>query len=101
MGSTARKRQERAQNASERLEARVRAEQKMIFRRAAALKGMSLTDFMITTLEAAAQKTVEEHDVLRLSVEDRRAFIDALMKPPAPNQALRRAAERYHRMRER
>ena len=83
---------------SERLEARVPREQKMFFQRAAALRGVTLTDFMIGSLQTAAALVVEEHDVLKLSLEDKRRFVDGLMNPPAPNQALQRAAERHQRM---
>jgi uncharacterized protein (DUF1778 family) len=87
--------------ASERLEARISPEQKLFFQRAAALQGVTLTDFLIDSLQAAALRAVEEHDVLKLTVHDKRTFVDALMNPPAPNAALKRAAERYRRMRNR
>lgn len=86
---------------SERLEARISPEQKLFFQRAAALRGVTLTDFLIDSLQAAALRAVEEHDVLKLSLQDKRTFVDALMSPPAPNAALKRAAERYRRMRNR
>jgi len=100
MAPRARRYANRANKAStsERLEARVPREQKLFFQRAAALRGVSLTDFMIESLHTAAVLTIEEHDVLRLSLEDKRRFVDGLMNPPAPNEALKRAAERHQRM---
>ena len=86
---------------SERLEDRVSRAQKRFFQRAAALKGLTLTDFMIESLQTAASFAVEEHDVLKLTVEEKRKFVDALMNPPSPNKALQRAALRYGRMRNR
>jgi uncharacterized protein (DUF1778 family) len=83
---------------SERLEARVPGEQKLFFQRAAALQGVTLTDFMVDSLQTAAARVVEEHDVLKLSLEDKRRFVDGLMNPPDPNEALKRAAERHQRM---
>jgi uncharacterized protein (DUF1778 family) len=114
VGATAKKdRSERARNmpgsaaapvresgretATERLEARVSRDQKRFFQHAAELKGQTLTDFMIGTLQEAAVRTVEEHNVLKLTVEDQRIFVKALMNPPSPNEALKRAAERYRR----
>lgn len=85
------------ETATERLEARVSREQKMFFQRAADLKGQTLTDFMIGSLQEAAVKTVEECSVIRLTLEDRKVFVQALMNPPAPNEVLQRAAERYRR----
>jgi uncharacterized protein (DUF1778 family) len=102
MGATAKKghTDERSKNmpaATERLEARVPREQKQLFQRAAELRGLTLTDFVIGTLQQAALQTVEDHNVIRLAVEDQRTFVDALMSPPAPNKALQKAAERYRR----
>jgi uncharacterized protein (DUF1778 family) len=83
---------------SERLEARVTTEQKRFFQHAAALKGVTLTDFLLGSLQEAALRTVEEHRVLKLSVADQRTFVEALMNPPSPNTALRKAAERHSRI---
>lgn len=91
------RRRVRTKAADERLEARISRDQKRLFQRAAALKGVTLTDFVVSSAEAAAGRTLEEHDTLRLSLEDRHRFVEALMSPPAPNSALRRAAERYQR----
>lgn len=81
-----------------RLEMRVAPEQKNFFTRAAAIRGLTLTDFAIDTLQEAAVKTLEEYNLLRLAVEDQQLFVDTLMNPPAPAGTLNRAAERYTRM---
>ena len=39
-----------------------------------------------------ARRIIEETQVIRLSVDDQRAFVDAILSPPAPNDAMRRAA---------
>ena len=80
---------------SERLEARVSMEQKTLFIRAATLQGRSLTDFLVASAQEAAIETVRTHDALRLSERDRRAFVSALLAPPAPAEPLERAAKRY------
>ena len=100
MASTARKLRNRrtAQHSTKRLEARVPAEQKLFFQRAAALRGVSLTNFMIESMREAAVKTVEEHDVMRLTAAERNVFIEVLMNPPAPNESLRLATKRYYKM---
>ncbi len=102
MGATAKKAHsekgtKKMSAAMERLETRVPREQKRLFQRAAELRGVTLTDFVIEALQEAAVKTVEEHNVLKLAMEDQRTFVDALMNPPAPNEALQKAAERYRR----
>ena len=80
---------------SQRLEARVSAEQKQLLIRAAELQGCSLTDFVIASAQQAAVETVRTHDALRLSERDRQAFVSALLAPPTPAKTLQRAAERY------
>lgn len=80
-----------------RLEARVSDRQKILFQHAADLAGRSLTDFIISSVQEVAARTVREHEVLTLSGRDRQVFIDALLKPPAPGRRLRQAARRYQR----
>jgi uncharacterized protein (DUF1778 family) len=80
---------------AQRLEARVSREQKDLFVRAAELQGRSLTDFVVASAQEAAMETVRTHDALRLSDRDRRAFVSALLSPPAPAKTLEQAAQRY------
>jgi uncharacterized protein (DUF1778 family) len=80
----------------ERLEARITPEQKALFQRAAHLTGRSLTDFVIGSVQAAAEETVRTYQVLELTARETEAFLAALQDPPAPNQRLS-AAARQHR----
>lgn len=80
---------------AERLEARVTAEQKSLIERAAALQGRSLTDFVLTSVQDAARRAIEEHSQLALSVRDSEAFVDALLKPKPVNDRLRDTVRRY------
>lgn len=79
----------------ERLEARVSKAQKNLFLRAATVQGRSLTDFLIASVQEAAERALRAHDVLTLSERDRRTFVEALVKPAAPSKTLRQAARRY------
>lgn len=79
----------------ERIAARIPAEQKELLRRAAAIRGSSLTDFIIAAARDAATQTIREHEVITLSERDSRAFIEALLHPEPANETLRMAAERY------
>jgi uncharacterized protein (DUF1778 family) len=81
-----------------RIEARVSPEQKELFERAAAIQGVTLTDFAISTMHRAATSVVQEHTTIELSVRNQRAFVEALRNPPEPNEALREAAKAYMRM---
>ena len=77
-----------------RLEARLPADVHALLKRAAELQGRRLTDFVVAAARDAACRTIEEAEVLRLSVEDQRRFAAALLNPPKPNAAMRRAARR-------
>jgi uncharacterized protein (DUF1778 family) len=80
---------------SERLEARITTEQKALFQRAADLLGRSFTDFAIGILQEAASRVVLEHDVIQLSMQDQRKFVEMLLDPPAPNERLMATVKRY------
>ncbi len=84
--------------ATERVEARVSREQKKLFQRAAELRGITLTDFLIGALQDAASRTIEEHASMKLTMQEQKTFVYALMNPPAPNDALRKASERHRKL---
>jgi uncharacterized protein (DUF1778 family) len=77
-----------------RLEARLPADIHALLKRAAEIEGRSLTDFVVTAAREAACRTIEETEVMRLSVEDQRRIAEAILNPPAPAAALRRAFKR-------
>ncbi len=77
---------------SERLEARIPADLKDLYARAAAARGQTLTDFVLSAVTEAARKVVRENDMLELSQRDQQAFAAALLNPPAPSAKLRVAA---------
>ena|SRR5947209_4633257 len=81
--------------ANERLEARVTAEQKKLFKEAADLQGVTLTDFIVSSVHQAAIRALEARHVLELSRSDQKAFVKALLRPEAPNQRLRAAWSRH------
>jgi len=79
----------------ERLEARVTADQKRLIERAAQLRGTSVTDFLVATAQQAASEMIRDFEMLELRDEARAVFVNAILNPPAPNQAARQAAARY------
>ena len=81
--------------ASERLEARVTPEQKDLFREAADLEGVTLTDFIVSSVHRAAIRTLEARNILDLSRRDQKTFVNALLHPNAPNRRLRIAWSRH------
>ena len=86
-----------SQRRTERLEARIPAGLKNVFARAAALRGQTLTDFVVTTVTEAAQQVVRDQDILDLTRRDQIAFANALVNPPAPSAKLRSAARSFRR----
>ena len=79
----------------ERLEARISKAQKTLFLRAAAVQGKSLTDFLVGSVQEAAERTLRTQEVLTLSERDRKIFVTTLLKPVAPGKVLRQAVKRY------
>jgi uncharacterized protein (DUF1778 family) len=90
-----------ARQRSERVEARVTPEQKKLLERAAALEGRSLTDFVLSSAQAAAADAIARHELLKLAPADQDVFVEALLNPAPPNKALRAAAARYRAARAR
>src|SRR5205814_29089 len=64
---------------------------KAIVRRAASLRGLSVSDYVRTRIVPLAQRDVDEAEtgVLRLPREDQIAFWKALQDPPPPTRAQR------------
>ncbi|MGH6836548.1 MAG: DUF1778 domain-containing protein [Methylocella sp.] len=81
----------------ERLGFRVDEPTKALIDRAAQLERRKLTDFCLTALTDAARRTIAEHETLLLSNQDRAAFFDALVNPPAASERLQRAFAEHKR----
>ena len=81
----------------ERLETRVTADQKNLIERAAALQGRTVTDFVLTSVQDAARRAIEEHQRIDLSVRDSQAFVNALIRPQPVNDRLRDTVRHYRR----
>lgn len=83
---------------STRLEARLSPETLALITRAAEIEGRSVSDFVVAAARRAAQRTIAETHVLRLTLADQRALADALGTPPKPAPALRRARTAHRRL---
>ena len=82
-------------NRTARIEARIAPDALAVVKRAAELEGRSVSDFVVAEAHAAAKRAVEKAQIIRLSIDDQKRFADAVINPPAPNDALRRAAAVY------
>jgi len=83
---------------AERVEIRMTPAQKENLERAASLRGTSVTDFILNEVQPAATATIQEFELLELREEDRRIFVEALLNPPEPNEAIKAAVARYRKM---
>ncbi len=66
---------------------------------AAAMRGVTLSDFLINSAHDAAVRTVDQHKLIRLNREASIQFANALLHPPRSNARLRAAARRYRQVR--
>ena len=78
-----------------RLEARLPNDVMARLKRAAEIQGRTLTDFVVAAADEAACRTIEQAEILRLSVEDQRQIAEAILNPPEPAPALRKAFQKY------
>jgi uncharacterized protein (DUF1778 family) len=84
--------------ATARLEARINPELHALIKRAAELQGRTLTDFVVSAVQDAAQRAIEQAEIIRLSLTDQECFARALLAPPEPAPALKRAFARHRRL---
>jgi len=66
---------------------------------AASVSGQSLSDFAVASLVQAAQQTIDQATVTRLSQRDRDTFLHLIESDARPNKALKTAAGRYRKRR--
>lgn len=78
-----------------RLEARIAPQQKKLIERAASLRGMNITNFVLAAVERAAVETIKDYEMMDLHGDAAKMFAEVLLNPPAPNAALRAAADRH------
>ena len=83
---------------SMRLEARISPDTLAVVKRAAEIQGRSLSDFVVAAAQEAAQRTIEETQIIRLSIEDQKAVAESILNPPEPASALRRAQKSHRRL---
>ena len=74
-----------------RLEARISTELHAMLKCAAEIQGRTLPDFLVSAVQEAAQRAIEQGEVVRLSLTDSERFAQALLSPPDPSSALERA----------
>ena len=78
-----------------RLEARLPHDVMARLKRAAEIQGRTLTDFVVAAADEAACRAIQETEIIRLSIQGQRQIAAAILNPPLPAPALKRAAKRY------
>jgi uncharacterized protein (DUF1778 family) len=81
-----------------RLEARLPNPVMARLKRAAEIQGRSLTDFVVAAADEAACRAIEQTEIIRLSLEGQRQIAEAILNPPAPNKAWKKAVKRYREL---
>jgi uncharacterized protein (DUF1778 family) len=81
-----------------RLEARISTQVHSTIKRAAEIQGRTVTDFVVHAALEAATKTIEGSHIIQLSIEGQTAFAEALLNPPEPNDALKKAFEKHAKL---
>ena len=81
-----------------RVEARIAPDALAVVRRAAEMQGRSLSDFLVAAALKDAQRTIEDAQIIRLSVDDQQRFVDLLLNPPPLAPAMQRALKARQRL---
>lgn len=81
-----------------RVEARIAPDALAVVRRAAELQGRSVSDFLVAAALNDAQRTIEDTQIIRLSVDDQHRFAGLLLNPQALAPAMKRALKSRKRL---
>jgi uncharacterized protein (DUF1778 family) len=78
-----------------RIEARIAPDILAAVRRAAEIEGRSVSDFVVDAARNAAERTIEDAQIIRLSLADQQRVAAILAAPPASSAGLDRAMEAH------
>jgi len=81
-----------------RIEARLAPDVLAMVKRAAALEGRTVSDFVVTAAQEAAKRAITERDIIRFSLEGQRVFADAIVNPRAVPKGFRKAVARHRQL---
>ncbi len=78
--------------------ARVHAADKVLIEKGAEIAGLSVGSFLVTQARKAAEELVREQEAIRLTAEESRRLVDALLSASRkPTKAQKAAADRYRK----
>lgn len=81
-----------------RVEARIAPDSLTVVRRAAELQGRSVSDFVVAAALKDAHQTIENAQIIRLSVDDQHRFAELLLNSPSLAPAMKRALKARKRL---
>ncbi len=87
-----------ASSRTARVEARIAPEALAVVRRAAEIQGRSISDFLVAAALKDAHQTIEDTQIIRLSVQDQQRFAEMLLAPPPLAPAMKRALKARRRL---
>ena len=77
---------------NDRIDVRISKEQKELIKYAAELSGFkSLSEFIVFHIQAKASNIIKERNTVLNTIEDKKIFLEAILNPPEPNDALKKA----------
>lgn len=78
-----------------RFDARLNRAQKTLLQKAADLEGRTMTDFVLRSAQAAAERRLQDRAMLILSAKETESFVNVILNPPEPGAALLAATRQY------
>lgn len=82
----------------QRIDLRLNEDDKHMIEEAAAMTNQSISQFMVSTASERAAEVIDHHRRLLLNEESWNLVMDAITNPPAPNDRLKRAANRLREL---
>lgn len=82
----------------QRIDLRLNEDDKHMIEEAAAMTNQSISQFMVSTASERAAEVIDQHRSLLLNEESWNLVMDAITNPPAPNDRLKRAANRLREL---
>lgn len=73
---------------NERINLRLKQSAKNLIERAATFEGKTVSNFILSSALASAEKTIHEHESIQLNKQDAQRFFDALATPVRFNKKL-------------
>lgn len=82
---------------NERINLRLNHSAKCLIERAASFEGKTVSNFILASALASAEKTVHEHETIKLGRQDAERFLSALGESVSFNEALSEALAEHDR----